>query len=213
MLALVDEELKKIAQATRGFMPEDEGTALYEAGLAGAEVGPLFEIGSYCGRSTVYLGAAASERRATLYTIDHHRGSEEHQPGEEYHEPDLFDDTHGRIDTLPTLLHTIATARLGDVVVPLIGRSTEIASAWSLPLGLVFIDGGHSEDAAQNDYEHWARHVLRGGLLAIHDVFEDPAEGGRPPYNVYLRALESGDFEEVSRCGSLRVLERIGDRI
>jgi hypothetical protein len=111
------------------------------------------------------------------------------------------------------LLHTIAGARLGDVVVPLVGASAQIASSWSLPIAFLFIDGGHSEETAQGDYESWAPHVLRGGHLAIHDVFEDPAEGGRPPYDVYARALESGGFQERSTYGSLRVLERVGDRI
>ena len=204
----MDARLRAAAERARGFMPPDEGLALYEAALAAPE-GPLLEIGSYCGKSAVYLGAAARERGTVLYTIDHHRGSEEHQPGEEYHDRDLVD-AEGRVDTLPELRRTIEGAELDDVVVPVVARSTVAARGWATPLSLLFVDGGHSQAAADADYECWSPHVAPGGLLAIHDVFEDPAEGGRPPYVVYRRAIGSGAFVEVSAAGSLRVLRRVG---
>lgn len=209
----VDEELLKRAEEAAGFMPRVEGLTLYEAGVRAARIGPLLEIGSYRGKSGVYLGAAARAARSILYTIDHHRGSEEHQSGHEYHDPEVFDIRFGRIDTLPSLLDTIASAGLSDVVVPLVGRSPDLARHWSLPLGLVFIDGGHSDEAAEADFSGWVPKLAPGGLLAIHDVFEDPSEGGRPPFNIFRRALDSRDFTETQREGSLRVLQRVGDRI
>jgi MMP 1-O-methyltransferase len=194
-------------------MPEEEGRALYEAALGAGRLGPLLEVGSYRGKSTIYLGAAALRTGTQVFTVDHHRGSEEHQPGEEFHDRGVYDEQLGRIDTLPSLLRTIERARLSPVVAPLIGRSKDLATGWSRPLGLVFIDGGHSEEAARDDYEGWAPHVVRSGALVIHDVFESPDEGGRPPFNIFRRALDSGSFVERSSCGSLRVLERIGDGI
>lgn len=213
MLAAMDDSLRKFAERARGFMPPNEGLALFRAGCAGAPKGPLLEIGSYCGKSAVYLGAAARECGARLFTIDHHRGSEEHQPGEEFHDPEIYDASSGRIDTLPFLLETLAAASLEDVVVPLVGASTEMARSWSVPLGLLFIDGGHSSPAAQDDLAGWAPHVALGGLLVIHDVFENPEDGGRPPYEIYRRALDGGSFVERSAEGSLRVLERVVDRV
>jgi len=201
----VDEALLEVARAAPGFMPDNEGRALHQAGLDGGRLGPLLEIGSYCGKSAVYLGAAARARGTVLYSIDHHRGNEENQPGEGYHD-ERFVDEHGRVDTLPEFRRTIESAALGDVVVGIVGISAVVAGAWSTPLGLVFIDGGHSQAAADADYEGWAPHVAPGGLLAIHDVFPDPADGGRPPYEIYRRALASGDFDEVAATGSLRVL-------
>jgi predicted O-methyltransferase YrrM len=189
-------------------MPPDEGLALYDAALA-APGGPLLEIGSYCGKSAVYLGAAASRRGTVLYSIDHHRGSEEHQPGEEYHDPALLDPA-GRVDTFPVFRRTIEEAGLVDAVVPIVATSGVAAAGWATPLALLFVDGGHSRAAAHTDYECWTRHVSPAGLLVIHDVFEDPAEGGRPPYEIYRRAVESGAFTETSRTGSLRVLTRVG---
>jgi predicted O-methyltransferase YrrM len=207
----MDPELRKHAEAARGFMPVDEGQALYEAGLAVAVDGPLLEVGSYCGKSAVYLGAAARERGRVLFSVDHHRGSEENQPGWEWHEPDLVDPAVGKIDTLPLFRRTVHDAGLEGTVVAVVGDSPRVAANWATPLALLFIDGGHGEVPARSDYERWTPHVLPGGQLVIHDVFPDPAEGGRPPYEqIYRPALASGRFAEVRAVGSLRVLERVG---
>jgi MMP 1-O-methyltransferase len=195
--------------ATTGFLPEDEALGLYRAALAGARLGPLLEIGTYCGRSTVLLAAAAREHATLVATVDHHRGSEEHQPGEGFHDPALADPQTGRVDTLPAFRRTLERSGLEDHVVAIVAPSPTAARLWSTPVGLVFIDGGHSEAAARADLAGWSPHVLPGGLLVIHDVFEDPAEGGRPPYLIYREALDSGRFVEVSATRSLRVLERV----
>jgi predicted O-methyltransferase YrrM len=207
----MDPELRKHAEAARGFMPVDEGQALYEAGLAVAVDGPLLEVGSYCGKSAVYLGAAARERGRVLFSVDHHRGSEENQPGWEWHEPDLVDPAVGKMDTLPLFRRTVHDAGLEGTVVAVVGDSPRVAASWATPLALLFIDGGHGVEPARSDYERWTPHVHPGGQLVIHDVFPDPADGGRPPYEqIYRPALASGRFAEVRAVGSLRVLERVG---
>lgn len=205
----MDDHLLSLARETIGFMPEDEGLALRDAGLR-APGGSWVEIGSYCGKSTLYLGDGARYNGALLYSIDHHRGSEEHQAGEEWHDPLLVDDA-GRVNTLPHFMKTIVRAQLQDVVVAVSGRSSSVAGGWTRHLSLVFIDGGHSEAAAQADYEGWAGHLTLGGILAIHDVFPDPKDGGRAPFLIYDRALKSRRFRELSACGSLRVLQRVAD--
>ncbi len=189
-------------------MPPAEGLALYDAAAAYAGRGPVLEIGSYCGKSAIYLAAAARAAGQLVVTVDHHRGSEEHQPGWEYHDPALVDPATGRIDTLPALRATLAAAGLEEDVIVVVGRSAEVARLWRTPLGLLFIDGGHTERAAADDYRSWAPWVAPGGALAIHDVFPDPADGGRAPYLIYRRALASGAFREVRAEGSLRLLER-----
>jgi predicted O-methyltransferase YrrM len=204
----VDERLRAAAEAAVGFMPPDEGLALHAAALAGARLGPVLEIGTYCGKSTIYLAAAARSAGAVVVTVDHHRGSEEHQPGWEYHDPSLVDPEVGRIDTLPVLRRTLHAAGVEDVVIPIVGDSALVASVWSTPLGMVFIDGSHTEEAAQRDYHGWASKVVPGGLLVIHDVFPDPADGGQAPYHIYQAAIHSGQFSEESVTGSLRVLRR-----
>ncbi len=205
----MDPALLRAAEAAAGFMPADEGQALYEIALAYAPVGPVMEIGTYCGKSTIYLAAAARQYGQTVLTVDHHHGSEEHQEGWEYHDTSLVDPGTGRIDTLPRFRAAIAAAGLEDDVVAVVGRSDRVAQVWRGLLGMVFIDGGHTDEAAQADYEGWAPKVTLGGALVIHDVFPDPADGGQAPYRIYQRALESGEFTEVRAAGSLRVLERI----
>ena len=195
--------------ATTGFLPEDEALGLYRAALAGADRGPLLEIGTYCGRSTVLLAEAARLHDTLAVTIDHHRGSEEHQPGEGFHDPDLADPRTGRVDTLPEFRRTLERSGLEAHVVTIVAPSPTAARIWSTPVGMVFIDGGHSEEAARRDLEDWTPHVVPHGLLVIHDVFEDPAEGGRPPYLIYREALDSGEFVEVTATRSLRVLQRV----
>lgn len=195
----------------KGFMPEDEGLALYAAAAGAARPGlPLLEVGTYCGRSTILLAAAAREAGTVTVTVDHHRGSEEQQPGWEYHDPELVDTDPGVrvMDTLQEFRRTLFRAGLEEHVIAVVGRSPQVAAVWSRPLGLVFIDGGHTDEHADADYEGWAPHVAPGGLLVIHDVFPDSAHGGQAPFRIHGRALASGEFEEVSVTRSLRVLRR-----
>ncbi|GLX97495.1 class I SAM-dependent methyltransferase [Herbidospora sp. NBRC 101105] len=200
--------LRHTAERAKGFMPPDEGRALYELGCLYGSRGPMAEIGSYCGKSAVYLGAAAREAGTVLFTVDHHRGSEEIQPGWAHHDPTLVDPRFGRMDSLPFFRTTIATAGLEDVVIAVVGASATVAAHWHTPLGLLFVDGGHSEDPVTRDYEGWAPHVVPGGVLIFHDIYPDPADGGQAPYRIYRRALDEG-FKEVRVTGSLRALEKV----
>ncbi|QWC86710.1 class I SAM-dependent methyltransferase [Nocardioidaceae bacterium] len=198
-------------------MPRDEGELLVDIATEALRRGPGLEVGSWCGRSTVLLGAAARAATAagtddgapaTVFTLDHHHGSEENQPGWEYHEPDLVDPRTGRIDTLPFLRATLVDAGLEDVVVPVVGHNTVVARHWRTPLGLLFVDGGHTDEHVGNDFDGFAPWVVPGGTLVIHDVFSDPAEGGQPPWRVHQRALASGAWRETAALGSLRALTR-----
>jgi predicted O-methyltransferase YrrM len=203
-------ELAAIAARTKGFMPTDEGDALHEAGLVAARsgLGPMCEIGSYCGKSAIYLGAAARAGATVLYSVDHHRGSEENQAGWDHHDTEVVDPATGRMDTLPFFRRTLVEAELEDAVIGVVGNSPTIAANWATPLSLLFIDGGHGAEPAWADYKGWTPHIAAGGWLAIHDVFPNPEDGGRPPYELYRHALDNDGFIEVSATGSLRVLRR-----
>ncbi len=210
------QSLVRAARRTRGFMPDDEGEALLLAALRAGRTGPtvgtpttFVEIGAWCGKSSVYLGAAAEATGAVLFSIDHHRGSEENQPGWEHHEADLVDPRLGQIDTLLHWRQAISDAGLEGSVIGVVGDGPTVAHRWHQPLAFCFIDGGHGEEPAWADYRGWAPQVALGGWLAIHDDFPDPADGGRPPYEIYLAALASGEFTEDGACGSLRVLRRV----
>jgi predicted O-methyltransferase YrrM len=204
------EELLAQAELATGFMPTNEGLALFEHALLTGERTPggtWLEVGAWCGKSATYLGAAAEETNCVLYSLDHHHGSEENQEGWEHFDESLVDPVDGRLNTLPHWQRTIAQARLESTVIGLVGPSTVIADHFAQGLELLFIDGGHGADVAWADFHHWAPKVVPEGLLLIHDVFEDPREGGRPPYEIYLFARE-GEFRDVAREGSLRVLAR-----
>jgi predicted O-methyltransferase YrrM len=205
------DQLVALAKETRGFMPDDEGEALLEAALRAGRAfdkATFLEIGAWCGKSTIYLGCAAEATGAVLFSLDHHRGSEENQAGWEHHEPDLVDPSDGRIDTLPHWRRAVAVASLESCVVGVVGDSPTVARCWRTPLAFCFVDGGHGEEPAWADYRGWAPLVAEGAWLAIHDVFEDPADGGRPPYELWRHALDSGRFVEDGHEGSLRVLRK-----
>lgn len=192
----------------KGFLDEREANRLYQLALEAGKHGPCLEIGSYCGKSSVYLGTACKENATVLFSIDHHRGSEEQQPGEEYFDPDLLDRETGRIDTLKHFRKTIDDFDLDDIVIPMIGRSATIGRVWATPLSLIFIDGGHAYETVLSDYETWAEKVMPGGYLLFHDIFPDPSKGGQAPYLVYQKAVASGLYEEMPMCESLGILIR-----
>ncbi len=201
-------DLLEHALGARGFMPADEGLALYAEAMARLPEGPGLEIGTWCGKSAIYLGAAARATGSTVFTLDHHRGSEENQPGWEYHDPSLVDPDVGRIDTLPFFRRTIAAAGLEEEVVAIVGRSPTVARHWRTPLALLFVDGGHTDEHVTADYEGFARWVQPGGSLVFHDIFEHPEDGGQAPWRCYRRALGSGQWQETHDLGSLHVLRR-----
>lgn len=208
----IDATLKAVALATKGFMPEQEGDALYAAACrAGDELPrlPMVEVGTYCGRSTVWLGAAAKRKKTVLFTVDHHSGSEENQQGWEWFDESLVDAKTNRLNTLPTFIQTMKQAQLGDFVVPIVAESQLASRQFVSEISFCFIDGGHGNVPTQIDYEAWVPKVVNSGYLAIHDVFIDPRDGGQAPHDfIYRPALDSGKFSEVLSAGSLRVLQR-----
>jgi len=201
-------KMAALAAKVKGFLAEDEGRALYEIALAAAGLGPCLEIGSFCGKSAVYIGAACRERGVTLFTIDHHRGSEEQQPGQLYFDPEIYDDKCGGINSLPLLRNTLRTAELEDTVIPMVTESSVAVRNWATPLSMIFIDGGHSYESALTDYRNWSPHLMQGGFLVFHDIYLDPEKGGQAPRQVYTKALDSGDFDELPMVNTLGILKK-----
>lgn len=196
-------------ESVKGFLAPDEGAALYQYVLQTASLGPCLEVGSYCGKSTVYLGAAAQSKGTVVYAVDHHRGSEEHQKGEEYHDPDLYDGGIELMDSFREFRRNMRKAQLEETVVPVVAPSRIASRSWATPLGMVFIDGGHSWQAALTDYRSWVTHLVPGGILAIHDIFPDPAKGGQAPYDIWKLAKASGLFEELPTVNTLGAFRRV----
>ena len=193
----------------KGFMDPEEGDCLYRTAIIASKKAPIAEIGSYCGKSSIYIGIACKENNSILFAIDHHMGSEENQVGWEYHDSDLFDNETGKINSFPSFRTNIRDANLEDFVIPIVSNSSSVARFWTIELSMVFIDGGHSMEAARADFDNWSNKVIDGGFLAIHDVFPNPKDGGRPPYEIYKLAILSKKFKEVETVKSLRILQRV----
>ena len=195
--------------SVKGFIDHNEGICLYNHALKSSKKGPILEIGSYCGKSTIYIATAAKKYSGCVYSVDHHTGSEENQVGWEYHDIELFDEETGRINSFPEFMRNLRKANLLDTVVPIVSDSSLVSRYWKIPLSMVFIDGGHTMEAAFNDFNNWKDKIIKGGILAIHDVFPNPDDGGRPPYEIYRKALSEKNFKEIEAVKSLRVLEKL----
>ena len=195
--------------SVKGFLSEEEGEKLYSLALESSKKGPILELGSYCGKSTIYIGSAVKDNNSLLYAVDHHRGSEEHQVGEEYHDPDLYDAAADAVDSLPALRSNLRRFELEDSVVPIVGSSEMVGRFWKISLSMVFIDGGHSLESALADYRIWSCRLISGGYLAIHDVFEDPSLGGQAPRKIFELAQQSGLFYRETLHQTLGVLRKL----
>ena len=199
--------------SVKGFLEHNEGICLYNHALSSSKKGPILEIGSYCGKSTIYLATAAKEYNCSVYSVDHHTGSEENQVGWEYHDIELFDEETGKINSFPEFMRNLRKANLLDTVIPIVSDSSLVSRDWKIPLSMVFIDGGHTMEAAFNDFNNWKDKIIKGGILAIHDVFPNPDDGGRPPFEIYRKALSENNFKEVEAVKSLRILEKLNETI
>ena len=193
----------------KGFLDDEEALCLFEISREASRFGPCLEIGSYCGKSSAYIGMGCKENSAILFSIDHHRGSEEQQSGQAYFDPDVVDPVTGLIDTFRIFREIINVLSLENTVVPIVSSSEVAARSWATPLSMVFIDGGHSFDAVFRDYNCWAPHLLPGGYLVIHDIFDDPTKGGQAPYCIYHMALSSGLFNEQPMIKTMGILKRV----
>lgn len=194
----------------KGFLDQEEGKALYGLALGASTKGPVLEIGGYCGKSTIYLGLACRKNSSILFSIDHHRGSEEQQPGQEYFDPELFDEREGKVDTFRFFRKAMERCDLLDTVVPMVSTSAVVARKWCTPLAMVFIDGSHAYPAVFSDYVSWSSHLIPGGILAIHDIFPDPSKGGQAPHYIYKLAVDSGLYEELPMVKTLGALKKRG---
>ncbi len=196
------------AAGVKGFLAEEEARALYHYAAQQAPSGPCLEIGSYCGKSTLFLAAACAQHNQVVYAVDHHRGSQEHQPGELYHDPALMNTTEEVFDSFPAFRRNVQQFGFSDSVVPIVFRSERLAPIWSQPLSLVFVDGGHSASQALQDCLGWADKVQPGGVLAVHDIYLSELEGGQAPRLALNQLMASEHFIWERKVGSLVMVRR-----
>jgi len=193
----------------KGFLSDKEAKKLQELFLNVHHLGSVLEIGTYCGKSTLNFALIAKKIGGLIYTVDHHTGSEEHQLGEEYHDEDLYDKRLKKFNTLPEFLKNLRSSNLENFIIPIISKSSDASETFSELISLLFIDGGHSLEAALSDYNSWKDKICSGGLLVIHDVFPNPQDGGRPPFEIYSKARKSKQFEDLGIYETLGILKKI----
>lgn len=193
----------------KGFLSPKESKKLQELFQKVHKLGPILEIGTYCGKSAINFAEVAKKFNGLVFSVDHHTGSEEHQLGEEYHDDELFDKRLNKFNTLPEFLKNVILHKKSEYIIPILDESKKAAKRFFEEISLLFIDGGHSKKAALDDYYAWKDKICSGGLLVIHDVFPDPKDGGRPPFEIYSLASESGEFEDLGIYETLGILKRI----
>lgn len=193
----------------KGFLSDKEAKKLQELFLKVHHLGSVLEIGTYCGKSALNFSEVAKDVNGLIYTIDHHTGSEEHQRGEEYHDSELFDERLKKFNTLPEFLNNLKSKKMAKFIIPIIDKSQNASKFFSEKISLLFIDGGHSFETALSDYNVWKDKICVDGLLVIHDVFPNPKDGGRPPYEIYTLARESKEFDDLGIYETLGILKKV----
>ncbi len=193
----------------KGFLSPKESKKLQELFQKVHKLGPILEIGTYCGKSAINFAEVAKKFNSLVFSVDHHTGSEEHQLGEEYHDDELFDKRLNKFNTLPEFLKNVILYKKSEYIIPILDESKKAAKRFFEEISLLFIDGGHAKQTALDDYYAWKDKICSGGLLVIHDVFPDPEDGGRPPFEIYSLASESGEFEDLGIYETLGILKRI----
>jgi len=193
----------------KGFLSPKESKKLQELFQKVHKLGPILEIGTYCGKSAINFAEVAKKFNGLVFSVDHHTGSEEHQLGEEYHDDELFDKRLNKFNTLPEFLRNLILHKKNEYIIPILDESKKAAKRFFEEISLLFIDGGHAKQTALDDYYAWKDKICSGGLLVIHDVFPDPKDGGRPPFEIYSLASESGEFEDLGIYETLGILKRI----
>jgi hypothetical protein len=196
-------------KGVKGFLSDKEAKKLQELFLKVHHLGSVLEIGTYCGKSALNFSEVAKDVNGLIYTIDHHTGSEEHQRGEEYHDSELFDERLKKFNTLPEFLNNLKSKKMAKFIIPIIDKSQNASNFFSEKISLLFIDGGHSFETALSDYNAWKDKICADGLLVIHDVFPNPKDGGRPPYEIYTLARESKEFNDLGIYETLGILKKV----
>jgi predicted O-methyltransferase YrrM len=188
------DQVAAIAGQIEGWLSEPQGRALYAAAAACSGRGAIVEIGSWKGRSTVWLAHGAAVAGQKVLAIDPHVGSRE--------------DPHER--TLDAFLANLERAGAAASVEPLVMTSAEAVRRIDGPVELLFVDGDHSPEGARSDADRWLPRVMEGGTVMFHDVATSGYSGPRRVFQ--QRICRSRQFHRIRRVGSMAIAERTRSR-
>ncbi len=165
-----------------GWLTIHEGQFLEKAALAQKrKAGAIVEIGSFRGKSTIWLTLAGDR----VWAVDPHEGKY----------------SGGRTaSTLPGFLKNLSRAGVRTLVTPVVKTSMAAARTWHRPIKLLFIDALHDEAHAKEDVMLWSPHVVEGGMVAMHDAFC----GWQGAGDVAMRNIVyGGAYREIGVIGSI----------
>jgi len=152
------QEIKNIVGKVGGYLTDKEGELLYSLAKNCKGKGVIVEIGSYKGKSTIWLSRGSKAgNKIKVYAIDPHRGS-----------PELREKIQGKIWSYEEFKNNIEKAKVSDIIIPIITTSEEAAKYFEEPVELIFIDGNHSYDHIRLDFKLWFPKVVDCGFMAFH---------------------------------------------
>lgn len=153
------EETRSIADTVEGWLTDREGQTLYNLAKNCKGEGVIVEIGSWKGKSTIWIGNGSKNGNSVLiYAIDPHTGSLEHQKENNF------------VKTFEDFKKNIKNAKVDDIIVPIVKTSKDAAKTFNKKVEFIFIDGAHEYNSVKLDFDMWVPKVLNGGIIAFHDT-------------------------------------------
>lgn len=185
--------LKQCDENTDGMVSLEEATLLFSL-AKDVKSGCIVEIGSYRGRSSVFLGKGSlAGVSAPVYAIDPHKSF-----------IGILGGVFGPKDR--TFFYKAMLDNECSEIVSLINLSSELfCTSWKEPISLLWIDGDHSYEGVKRDFESWLPHMQLDGTIALDDA-TDPALG---PRKLIDELVASKQFAEIMNVGKIAVVRKI----
>lgn len=184
------EEAKKAAMNAQGFLSEAEGRLLYRLAKNCRGSGAIVEIGSWKGRSTIWLAFGSKDGAGKkIVAVDPHMSSPEMPQGNSFKE----------------FRQNLKNAGVEEMVEPVVKTSEEAALGFRGKAEFVFIDGDHSYGHAKQDFELWFPKVEEHGVMAFHDTMLVPG----PKKVVHDLVFNSRHFRNIGFVDSITFAEKV----
>jgi MMP 1-O-methyltransferase len=179
----MNKKLLKIINRIPGWLSEKEAVFLEKQSLRTQKLpGVIVEIGSYCGKSTICLAQGVGK----VYAIDPHKG--------------FVENSRRYKPTFNNFKKNITEANMSRKIVPIVKTSKVAAKDWNKKIRFLFIDGLHDEINANLDFNLWNKHLIRNGVIAMHDSF---CRWGGSEKVAVKKIVISKDFYKIGVAGSI----------
>jgi predicted O-methyltransferase YrrM len=188
------EEIRKIAGKIGGWLTDKEGELLFNLAKECKGNGVIVEIGSWKGKSTIWLGKGSHQgKKVKIYAIDPHTGSSEHRK-------DV-----ATVWTFDEFRENMKNAQVADVVEPILKTSAKAAEDFNKPIEFIFIDGAHEYEFVKLDFDLWFPKVINNGVIAFHDTTFWPG----PRKVISEMVCKSKYFKNISFVDSIAFAQKV----